>query len=516
MYQINPSSAMTELYGINKGAAQVFDNKNVEAAILSKQKEGIADKKAKAAEEKSILVDIGKLGKGAIRPSDLGYFSDGQKNIYDKVKKYYTDAKGGELSVDQQVEIESDIVKLQTEANVSAQLSSKNTANAKLASANPGKFRKSSVDAVVANQFDKKFAGNFDDPGDLQGYVDLNQFVNEKLAPEAMRQAQMINNGDNYDNTAEDRKALVYGMFKSNPENLIQAQINYDEIPVDERLNTDNPLDYYTKLWDSKLTVKHTPRPFAAQMGGVGGSTATTPKITSQEQEDGTYNTSFVAKPVQMDAGQGIQKGTIKNIQNDANGKIISAVFQPEINEADKAIADQNFIEIRSAEINNAKQNAAFNDAVGEYKANMGGDKFDEISEKIKKKELTIDEVNADNVVRDKSGKKIKYPNRGEYPLMKVDKVNIPLPKAITITDPNELFDLHNQLGVTQNELGALNKGGKNVRNKQINYEHVGLKKTGAEKKYIIKGKSYAEVAVRKAAEASGMSVDQYIKEANK
>lgn len=64
---------------------------------------------------------------------------------------------------------------------------------------------------------------------------------------------------------------------------------------------------------------------------------------------------------------------------------------------------------------------------------------------------------------------------------MKVDKVNIPLPKAITITDPNELFDLHNQLGVTQSELGALNKGGKNVRNKQINYEHIGLKKTGTE-----------------------------------
>lgn len=184
MYDISANKGNTSLYGINKGEAQVFDNSRVEDAILSKQRQGLADKKAKDAEQKGLMTSIGKLGKGAIRPADLDYFAGGQKAIYDKVKKYYAEAKGGDLSIDQQVEIENDIVDLQTKATVSAERSKWNTDRAKTYNASQGKFRKDSLDAIYKDQFDKSSAGNWNTPmGDLKEDINLMQDARTNLKP---------------------------------------------------------------------------------------------------------------------------------------------------------------------------------------------------------------------------------------------------------------------------------------------------------------------------------------------
>ncbi len=292
MYKVNPNDAMTEMYDIGKADAQVFDNRQLQDRLYKKADQGLADKKAKDAEQKGLMTSIGKLGKGAIRPSDLGYFSDGQKAIYDKVKKYYAEAKGGDLSIDQQVEIESDIVDLQTKAGVSAQLSAENTANANKYNANPGKYRKSSLDATIDNQFNPKNGGNFGSRGGLEEYIDLDEFVNSKLAPEAMKQAQMVNDGENYSNTPEDRARLVDGVF-ANQDYAHQAELNYAEIPESERRGTTNAKDFYAKEWDERLTVYHKPRPFAPQGNGGSGNEPKYPNVAGTFMKTGEGKGKF-------------------------------------------------------------------------------------------------------------------------------------------------------------------------------------------------------------------------------
>lgn len=257
MFRINPSDSMTELYGLGKADAQVFDTSKVDNAIARKQEKQYADKKQQEAEQKGLMLDISKLGKGAIRPSDMGYFMESQKALYDDVKKAYLESKGGDLSIEKQVEFESRIAGLNTEAQASAARSKVNTDNAVEAQKNQGKYRKDSLDSIYKDQFDVASSRNWGtNTPQLKGDVNLVQdaqkllpLIKEAVATKTIERPmgdgsthKQVFTGTNYKDVVDSKTGEVIqpGIETFLRENLKnedifdKAQYEVNQIPVDE------------------------------------------------------------------------------------------------------------------------------------------------------------------------------------------------------------------------------------------------------------------------------------------
>jgi len=102
MYQISPDKAMTELYGVQKGEAQVFDTSIAERALQNRLNRQEADKLAKqkaAQEARKKTSDLLNNKVGVVHPSDQPVFTKMQdqyaKNVLDAYKK-----GGGNLSIE--------------------------------------------------------------------------------------------------------------------------------------------------------------------------------------------------------------------------------------------------------------------------------------------------------------------------------------------------------------------------------------------------------------------------------
>ena len=89
MFRISPQEARTDIYGINKGDAQVFDQSAIQDALktdklMAAQKAAKKEDEQKGRENK-VYADVAGLESVKILPADRQYFADKQKAVQDYV-----------------------------------------------------------------------------------------------------------------------------------------------------------------------------------------------------------------------------------------------------------------------------------------------------------------------------------------------------------------------------------------------------------------------------------------------
>lgn len=336
MYQINPNSAMTELYGINKADAQVFDTRKFEEAAQNKQKEVQAQQKAKEDKLSNLMGDVSKIGKGEIRPADIDYFAGEQKKLYDDVKKAFSETKGGVLPIEKQVEFESRIADIQRKSLISGARFKEDTQSFQRGMLEP-EADQDELNLIQQDMFDKSKGGNFNDPlPTWSKNINYAQRVSDKLVGQAIEQAKATDDGIGYSNTREQReKAIIDDL--ANPAQLKDAIKKFNK--AEDKLGTNNPIDFYVKKYADELTVdfKHPPK---STSGGGGGGDENKKKIVgvmskdAQERDvlsfdvggsiDNQYNT--VVDPVSKKTVEAKPLRIIYNKDKDSSPEMVFAV----------------------------------------------------------------------------------------------------------------------------------------------------------------------------------------------
>jgi len=332
MFQVNPNSAMTELYGLNKADAQVFDNNIAQQAIIHKQRQQDISRKEKEAKLSSLMSDVSKVGKGEIRPADIDYFANEQKSLYDDVKKAFSETKGGVLPIDKQVDFESRIADIQRKALVSGSRHKQNMAEYQKAVLNPDKFnRQDEIAKIQADSFDKANGGNFNEPlTTLTEHFDYGQHVLKNLVPVAHNIASNNSKQGNEIHTLEDANKMIENDLRD--VNKYQ-QVAYDFNHAKDKLGTDNPIDYAKKLYAPNLVVNKTPKKAEWEVNGSGGASKNddirvthTVKDNSEEysvQDPKTNEEVVVIKEGGKIVG-GIKGGRLTPAEKSERDKVIS------------------------------------------------------------------------------------------------------------------------------------------------------------------------------------------------
>lgn len=286
MYKVQPSDAMNEMYGINRADAQVFDNRQLQDRLYKKQDQDVSERKAKEEKLSGLMSDVSKIGKGEIRPADIDYFSGEQKALYDDVKKAFSESRGGALPIEKQVDFESRIADIQRKALISGSRHKQNMSEYQKAVLHPNKYtRADEVARIQADSFDKANAGKFNEPlTTLTENFDYGQYVNDKLAPWAAEQAKRRDNRGVYSNTPEERTQMIIDDL-ADPVKLNQAQFDFDS--ANDKLGTNNPIDYYVKKYADKLTVDVKPKQSEWEVYGGGGNTdKSSVRVTHTTKDD--------------------------------------------------------------------------------------------------------------------------------------------------------------------------------------------------------------------------------------
>lgn len=108
MYQIDPNRAMTEMFGVGKGEAQVFDNTQAERGIqmgIKLREQRQQEEIAKAKANKAKYEEVSKQAIGQVHPSDIGQFNKMMGGYRQEVYDAYLRG-GGELSIDDQLKLQ--------------------------------------------------------------------------------------------------------------------------------------------------------------------------------------------------------------------------------------------------------------------------------------------------------------------------------------------------------------------------------------------------------------------------
>lgn len=267
MYDIEANKANTGLYGINKGFAQEFDNSGIENVALRKQAQQQAQQKQKEAKLTGLMSDISKIGKGEIRPADIGYFADKQKAVYDATKKAFSDSKGGDLSINQQIALEGQIAGIQREATISGARHKQNMQEYQKAVLNPDLYDDpEEIAKIQADSFDTANGGKFNAPlQTLTKRYDITKGINSEVAPLFAQNNPSVENSSPLDGnqvsitknvrTPELASKAVFDWAKTNPEALRQAHKEISRNPeLQSKYNHENDSDYLAKYISDKYS----------------------------------------------------------------------------------------------------------------------------------------------------------------------------------------------------------------------------------------------------------------------
>lgn len=151
MYNVDTGQARTDLYGINKGLAQVIDlspTRRANEIAMAQQQKNANDERAK---EEQLLSNLSALDKSQLRPNDLPDILNMQKSIYEDAKKRF--AKGS-LTVDDQVELEMQIANLKQQALLSGSRKAEDILLLNKAVSNPNDYNiQEEIDAIQADLY---------------------------------------------------------------------------------------------------------------------------------------------------------------------------------------------------------------------------------------------------------------------------------------------------------------------------------------------------------------------------
>jgi len=296
MYRIDTGQARTDLYGIDKGTAQVFDTKPLEVAFDKRNDKIFAEKQLKAKQEKDreddILKNLSNMGGVKIMARDQPLFAQKSVEIRDYVKKNYEQLLSGDA------EAMMGFQKLYGDYKTQADLSQNARENweiiSKEALLDPN-VRPESKESIL-NFAHSDNIGNYTfDPSIVKKNFDYNDRVVNELSPFAQRMAKESPTTKKFtlsqakDTIADDLKDAVR-----------YEQAAYDFNKAENKLGATNPIEYYQKLYAPKLVVDD--KKLAAEWYyGGGGSKDKFPPVSAvvRNNSDGTasYSFNFKDKP---------------------------------------------------------------------------------------------------------------------------------------------------------------------------------------------------------------------------
>lgn len=430
MFKINPGEAKTDLYGIGKGEAQVFDTSQTERAALFAQKQKAAAERLKQKQEADRLGDISKqlgaMSSVAYMPRDRELIAGKTQGVKDYVLKNVDKlTKGDPASMIEFQNLYGDL-KSTAEQSKNAREFWEQEGN-KIAS-NPGLYRPEAIDYHMGFA-GKEHMGDFAyDATQLKHNVDYGKHVLDNLLPAAQKMARQ--NGYNTDFTPEQAKQLIADDLDSSDVKFEQVAYDFNKANPEELARLGNPKnakEYAQAKFSPQLVVKdRKPIPMSERNGG---DNRKLPKVA------GTYT----------DQGNG--KGEFQfEYTNTADNPYLT-IQQPGTKQA---------IEIKPQKVIFDGKNTRLQALTKPGKDDAGID--------VPGKEITLDYNYVSDIMANKFGIKNVY-------------------------DIKEGSDIPDHVTVKRVSVPA-----------------------GQEKKYSVKGKEYSHSAVEKAAKASGMSVEEYLK----
>lgn len=268
MYKIDTGQARTDLYGMNKGDAQVFDTSVAQEGIVQGRKEKFARQQAenKLAQdrENDVTAQLGALNKISVLAREQPMFAEMQKGLYDKVKANIGKIRSGDTNA--LLDIQANINEIYTKAELSKNTREQieKTAAAMLAKGRD-KYRKASNDYIFDYATNPKYNGDYSfDPNMITERVNLSEYISDKLVGYAHEQAP--NNRGYKKNTPEQRKKLITNSLAGDP--LLLQAANDEFAEATDRLGATTPLEYAANKYESNLLVDDKPQLAEWQMGG--------------------------------------------------------------------------------------------------------------------------------------------------------------------------------------------------------------------------------------------------------
>ena len=283
-FNVDTHQARTDLYGIDKGAAQVIDlapTRRKGEINQAREDKKVADDQAK---KEALITSISSLGKGDVRPNDVGYFAGKQKGVAELVKEKFRNSKGG-LSIDDQLEIEMAINGIKQEALISKNWREQAEALQRAAILNPDKFNDAEeVKAINDGLYDVKNAGKWGDMPTLTEHFDYGAHVLKDLQPKARAWGE--NNRDNRGNetfTADQAKEMIA--------QDLQDEVKFKNVDkaftrAKDKLGATNPLEYAYALYVPDLMVNKRGLLTEAGKYGRGNTENKDIRVTHTEKDD--------------------------------------------------------------------------------------------------------------------------------------------------------------------------------------------------------------------------------------
>jgi len=271
MYKINPGEARTDLYGINKGEAQVFDTSQTERVALMAQKQQADAAKQKQKEEDKRLGDIttqlGAMSSVAYMPRDRELIAGKTQGVKDYVLKNIDKlTKGDPASM---IEFQNLYGDLKSTAEQSKNAREQWEQQGNKIAANPDLYRPEATDYHL-NFASKAQAGNYAyDTTQLKHNVDYGKHVLSELMPAAQKMAKQ--SGYSTDFTDAQAKELIANDL-TDPVKFEQIGYDFSKAKPEDLAKLGNPktpIEYAQAKYAPQLIVRdRKPIPMSERNGG--------------------------------------------------------------------------------------------------------------------------------------------------------------------------------------------------------------------------------------------------------
>ncbi len=331
-FRINPGEARTDLYGINKGAAQVVDLTPLRQQAEHENQRNFAKQQTEAKAQEDRVNDVNSqlsgLNKLAVLDRERPMFAEKQAALYDTVKKNIGKIRAGDNNA--LLEVQQQLGDIYTSAE-----QSKNTReqlekySAEMLGKGFNKYRKDSVDYLHDYVSNPKYNGDYTsfDPSQISERFDYAAHVRDKLLPYAQKTAKANEHGYASNFTLDQAKDTIEKDLASDPIALREANDAFAEAP--DKLGAENAVEFMKNKYAKDLEIHATkPVPVSYLNGALDKNNV---GVTSTVTDDGghlhimdpkTNEEVYIDHNKNGDITGGTLGTRLTSAQNQENGKV--------------------------------------------------------------------------------------------------------------------------------------------------------------------------------------------------
>lgn len=299
MFRLDTGQARTDLYGINKGAAQVIDLSPLREQAAQERKENFAqaqlDKKEGENRVSDIATEVSGLNKLAVLDRERPMFAELQSDLYKDVKNNIEKIRSGDTNA--LLEIKQKLGDIYTKAELS-----KNTREQlekySAAMLNKGfdKYNQKSVEYINDYITNPENNGTYQfDPSQIYENFDFGEHVVKNLYPYASKYANDNKKGLNSSFTLDQSKQLLADDIMSDPIKMRQANDDYES--AKDKLGAKTPVEYIQNKYAKKLEINGRDTPSEWMVNGNKDKETVTSEFTKTGDNDWEMTLDYVKPP---------------------------------------------------------------------------------------------------------------------------------------------------------------------------------------------------------------------------